>query len=86
MLDCFHCGNCLVTQDHLPRLLALLDALTVRRQQMTEPDWWARYGPGWAAIRRDILGRFTPAELQQAGQLKRADALLGLIENPWEHP
>lgn len=25
-LDCFHCGNCLITSDHLPRLLSLLGA------------------------------------------------------------
>ena len=29
-LDCFHCGNCLVTAQHLPRLLSLLDALSDR--------------------------------------------------------
>lgn len=29
-LDCFQCGNCLITRDHLPRLLGLLDAFTQR--------------------------------------------------------
>ena len=33
-LDCFHCGNCLVTRDHLPGLLGLLDALGQRRREL----------------------------------------------------
>src|SRR5207245_1811854 len=47
-LDCFHCGNCLVTTEHLPRLLGLLDALNARRAHLCEDDWWARYGATWA--------------------------------------
>ena len=85
-LDCFHCGNCLITTAHLPRLLALLDALTLRRHQMSEHDWWARYGPVWAAIRHDVLTKFSPAELERAITDKPADALLDLVEDPWEHP
>ncbi len=86
LLDCFHCGNCLVTREHLPRLLGLLDALAQRRRELTEPAWWARYGPAWVAIRQDILTKFTPAELQQAQSDKPHDALLDLVENPWERP
>lgn len=85
-LDCFHCGNCLVTRDHLPGLLALLDALGQRRRELTEDAWWGRYGAAWVAIREDILAKFTPAELEQAQAHKPADALLDLIENPWELP
>ena len=85
-LDCFHCGNCLVTRDHLPRLLALLDALAQRRRELPGEVWWPRYGPAWVAIRQDILAKFTPAELQQAQAGKPDDALLDLIENPWELP
>jgi hypothetical protein len=84
--DCFHCGNCLVTRDHLPRLLALLDALAQRRRELPEDAWWTRYGPAWVAIRQDILAKFTPAELQQAQAGKPHDALLDLAENPWELP
>lgn len=85
-LDCFHCGNCVVTHQHLPRLLSLLDALSARREQLSEQDWWARYGMAWAAIREDILAKFTPAELDEAAAGKPKDALLDLVENPWEHP
>jgi hypothetical protein len=85
-LDCFHCGNCLVTRDRLPGLLSLLDALGQRRCELTEDAWWGRYGAAWVAIREDILAKFTPAELEQAQARKPADALLDLIENPWELP
>lgn len=85
-LDCFHCGNCLVTAQHLPRLLALLEALSARREQLSEDDWWQRYGPTWAAIRQDILVKFTPAEIELAAASKPDDALLDLVEHPWQHP
>jgi hypothetical protein len=85
-LDCFHCGNCLITRDHLPRLLGLLDALAQRRRELPQEMWWARYGPAWVAIRQDILAKFTPAELQHAHADKPHDGLLDLIENPWELP
>jgi hypothetical protein len=85
-LDCFHCGNCLITRDHLPRLLGLLDAFAVRRRQLAEDEWWARYGMAWAAIRRDVLSKFSPAEIEQAAAAKPVDCLLDLVETPWEHP
>jgi hypothetical protein len=85
-LDCFHCGNCMITGDHLPRVLALLDALDQRRQQLPTEDWWARYGPVWAAITREVLPRFTPAQIDHAAMDKPIDALLDLLEQPWERP
>jgi hypothetical protein len=85
-LDCFHCANCLITTGHLPRLLALLDAIDARRTQMGEADWWATYGGVWVALRRDVLdgGPFTPAQVAQARARLPADTLLDLVENPWE--
>jgi hypothetical protein len=85
-LDCFHCRNCLITTGHLPRLISLAGALDSRRQQVSETEWWQRYGPAWAAIRHDILGRFSPAQVQQARDAAPADALLDLVEPPWEAP
>lgn len=85
-LDCFHCGNCLITRSHLPRLLSLLDALAERRQRMSEAEWWHRYGPTWAAIRHDVLAKFSPAELARAEGDKTRDVLLDLVEDPWEKP
>ncbi|WP_217234652.1 hypothetical protein [Streptomyces sp. AC555_RSS877] len=85
-LACFHCGNCLVTRTHLPKLLALLDALGVMRERMSEDTWWKRYGPAWVAVRRDILAKFTPAEVDKVRQQPLPDAFLDLVEAPWEQP
>ncbi|WP_249645294.1 hypothetical protein [Nocardia sputi] len=85
-LLCFHCGNCLVTRDHLPRLLSLLDALNRLRRHLSEEQWWKRYGSTWVAVRRDILGKFSEAEVTSARQQQVPDALLDLVENPWETP
>lgn len=85
-LDCFHCQNCLITASHLPRLLALMTALAQRRSTLGEDDWWSRYGHVWAAIREDVLPRFTPAQLDKARAIEPSDALLDLVEAPWEKP
>lgn len=85
-LDCFHCGNCVVSGDHLPRLLSLLDALEVRRSQMSEDAWWKRYGSSWAAIRYEVLPKFSEAEVDRAEQTKPSDSLLDLVEPTWEQP
>ena len=85
-LDCFNCGNCLITATHLAAILALLDTLADRRTRLSEVDWWMRYGPAWAAIRRDVLPKFTPAQLRAAEAVKPMTPLLELAENPWEHP
>jgi hypothetical protein len=79
-LDCFHCGNCVITHDHLPSLLGLLDAMDQRRQEIPLPAWWRRYGPAWAAIRRQVLPEFSPAEITAAEAAKPRDALLDLVE------
>jgi hypothetical protein len=85
-LDCFHCGNCVITPAHLPAILALLDALAERRDQTGETEWWARYGSVWAAIRHDVLPKFTPAQVADATRVRPAEALLELAEEPWERP
>ncbi|MDY0909510.1 hypothetical protein [Microbacterium sp. CFBP9034] len=85
-LDCFHCGNCVITDDHLPRLLSLLDALEQRRHQMTDNAWWERYGATWAAIRLEVLPTFSEAELSHAAKTKPDDSLLDLVEPTWEQP
>ena len=79
-LDCFHCGNALITRSHLPRLLSLADALEQRRERMSTDAWWRRYGPAWAAIRRHVLPEFSPAEVQAAAAARPADSLLDLAE------
>lgn len=85
-LACFQCGNCLVTDAHLPRLLSLLDALETRRRHMADEAWWRRYGPTWAAIRYEVLPKFSEAEVEQAQRDKPSDSMLDLVEPAWERP
>lgn len=85
-LDCFQCGNCVITDDHLPQLLSLLDALEQRRTQMTDEAWWVRYGTTWVALRHEVLPSFSEAEVSKASQDKSDDGLLDLVEPRWEHP
>jgi len=83
-LSCFHCANSIVTAEHLPRLLSLLDALEARRREVSEETWWRRYGPAWAAIRYEVLPKFTEAEVALAANSKPDDSYLDLVEAPWE--
>lgn len=85
-LDCFHCGNCVVTPDHLPRLISLLDALEERRAKLSDADWWTRYGSVWAAIRHDVLPKFSESEVAAAHRHRPSDSLLDLVEPEWERP
>ena len=75
----------MITAGHLARLLSLLAALEQRRLEMPEALWWSRYGPAWAAIRNDVLPRFTPAEIANAREQTSPPAMLDLVEEPWEH-
>lgn len=84
-LDCFHCANSVVTNDHLPNVLSLLDALEQRRTHMSIDGWWRRYGPTWTAIRYDVLPQFTEGEVRSAEEQKQDDHLLDLVEPRWEH-
>ena len=81
-LDCFHCGNCLITAEHLPALLSLLQALAKRRERLSEQEWWIRYGMAWAAIRHDVLTKFSPQEVEHAAFATPVDDLLDLVDMP----
>ncbi|MFD8583567.1 hypothetical protein ACFV2A_11800 [Streptomyces californicus] len=86
LLACFSCGNCLVTADRLPALLGLLRSLSERRTRLPEQVWWSRYGQAWAAIRHDILARFSPEQVEAARRQVPVDSLLDWAEDPWEVP
>jgi hypothetical protein len=83
-LECFGCANCVITREHLPAIVGLRAALIHRRRDLPESAWLERYGQAWTAIRRDVLPRFTPAEVAAAGRESRDDALLDLVEPGWE--
>jgi len=55
-------------------------------EQTGAAEWWRRYGPAWAAIRRHVLPEFTPAEIQAAEAAMPAGSLLDLAEGIRERP
>jgi hypothetical protein len=85
-LDCFHCANSIITSEHLPNIMGLLDALERRRAFVSGETWWKRYGPTWTAIRYDVLPKFTEHEVENAIASTTADAFLDLVEPRWEQP
>lgn len=84
-LDCFHCGNCVVTTAHLPAITTLTATIARRRTELDEPTWWTRYGPTWTAIHHDIYPKFTATQIATAAA-EAPECLLELAEDPWEHP
>lgn len=84
-IDCFSCENSVVSGHHLPQLIALSDDLANRRGMLSSDEWGHRYGSAWDAIHRDILPKFTPAEVGRARELA-GESSLELVEEPWESP
>lgn len=85
-LTCFHCANSIISREHLPGIMGLLDALEGRREFMDGDSWWRRYGPTWTAIRYDVLPKFTEKEVMDAIASSAVDALLDIVEPRWEQP
>jgi hypothetical protein len=88
---CLRCPNALVTEQHLPGLLTVMDALAAALETMTVPDWTAAHGLTWLTITEQLLPRFTPAQrataratVAAAGTGVPVSALLGLLDGPKE--
>lgn len=80
LLSCFHCSNSVITPDHLPRILSLLQALEARRDRLDQTQWWERYGSTWTAIRYEVLSKFTESELQAAEAVQATNSHLDLVD------
>jgi hypothetical protein len=52
-----------ITSSKLPALLAFLNHMLERRQQMNLDAWTGRYGAAYWRITRNILPRFPEAEI-----------------------
>ncbi len=83
-LTCLRCPNALITHQHLPALLALVDELDRARQAMALDAWVREHGRTWLALTRLILPQFTDAERAEAAQAKPAALGLDLIDGPKE--
>ncbi|MFK4155741.1 hypothetical protein ACI2LV_27675 [Streptomyces fungicidicus] len=67
-LTCLRCPNALVSEQHLPKLFALLNWLQDELDARSVDDWIGRYGITWLIITRLILPKFTPAQQERARQ------------------
>jgi len=83
-LTCLRCPNALVTERHLPALLALADELQAALDHMGVDAWSAKYGITWLTLTRLILPRFTAAQQQAAAETKPASLTLDLLDGPKE--
>jgi hypothetical protein len=83
-LTCLRCPNALVTERHLPTLLALVEELQAALDHMGVDAWSAQHGITWLTVTRLILPRFTPAQQQAAAATKPASLRLDLLEGPKE--
>lgn len=84
-LTCLRCPNALITERHLPMLLALADFLQDELGRSTVSDWCAAYGVTWLILTRLVLPRFTPAQRQAAAARKPPSPPFALLDGPREH-
>lgn len=85
LLDCFSCANCVVTEHHLPHILALKRDMDSRRQIVGELEWERRYATASNIIQRDILPTFTPEQVLASSGTNISSQLDDLVY-PWERP
>ncbi|KJS53499.1 hypothetical protein VM98_24925 [Streptomyces rubellomurinus subsp. indigoferus] len=83
-LTCLRCPNALITQRHLPALLATVDELDRARQAMPIDAWVHEHGQTWLTLTRLILPQFTEAERTEAANAKPASLHLDLLDGPKE--
>jgi hypothetical protein len=80
-LTCLRCPNALVTERHLPMLLALADWLQDELDRTSVADWCRRHGVTWLILTRLVLPRFTQAQCQAAA-VDKPVLPIGLLELP----
>jgi hypothetical protein len=69
---CLECQNAVITARKLPAIIAFLDFIVTRRAEMTEADWWAKFGQPWSRITQQILPAFSDAVVTQAREKAKA--------------
>lgn len=63
---CFACSNAILTPRHLPRLVALLDALDSIASVVSSSRWESEYAQHYARIRSAIAANTTAPEIEKA--------------------
>ena len=73
---CLECRNAVITSSKLPAILAFLNHILGRRQQMNLKAWWERYGRAHDRITKHILPRFPAKEVAIAKAIAEAETYL----------
>jgi hypothetical protein len=69
---CLECRNAVITARKLPAIIAFLDFIVARRAEMTEADWWLKFGRAWSRITQQILPAFSDAVVANARDKAKA--------------
>jgi hypothetical protein len=70
---CLECKNAVITTSRLPAILAFLNHILERRQQMNLNSWSQRYGRAHQRITVQILPRFPEREVTMARAVAESD-------------
>ncbi|GLR78892.1 hypothetical protein HUE56_28105 (plasmid) [Azospirillum oryzae] len=73
---CLECGNAVITASKLPALLAFLDHMLGKRQQMNLAAWTERFGRAYLRITEQILPRFPTHDIVVAKAIAESDTHL----------
>lgn len=71
---CLECANAVIGSSKLPAILAFLNHILERRQQMNLAAWESRYGRAHVRIVHQILPRFPAPEIADAKAIAAAEA------------
>ena len=69
---CLECRNAVITARKLPSIIAFLDFIVVRRTEMAEADWWAKFGRPWSRVTQQVLPAFSEAVVADAREKAKA--------------
>ncbi|MDI9847629.1 hypothetical protein QM467_06085 [Rhodoblastus sp. 17X3] len=73
---CLSCKNAVITTSKLPAVIAFLNHILQRRQEMDLRAWIARFAEAYHRITKDILPRFPEREVVLARAIAAADVEL----------
>jgi hypothetical protein len=76
MWGCLECPNAVFTTRHLPSILTFLDFTEQQREELSVPEWKARYGLAWERIVHGLRPRFTIEQISTAQTIAEVGNLL----------
>lgn len=73
--ECLHCPNSVFTARKLPNLLRFKGILSDRRTEVGDEEWAALYAEDWYRLTKQILPRFSEAQISGASKIIQGDSL-----------